>query len=53
MKITSALPLQFIVGNIIRRILNIVREEYTAARKVTKNVYIVLYYNVYQEFIIL
>lgn len=35
MKITSALPLQFIVGNIIRRILNIVREEYTAARKVT------------------
>lgn len=35
MKITSALPLQFIVGNIIRRILNIVREEYIAARKVT------------------
>lgn len=34
MKITSALPLQFIVGNIVRRILNIVREEYTAARKV-------------------
>jgi len=33
-QITSALPLQFIVGNIIRRILNIVREEYTAARKV-------------------
>lgn len=32
-QITSALPLQFIVGNIIRRILNIVREEYTAARK--------------------
>lgn len=36
MKITLALPLQFIVGNIIRRILNIVREEYIAARKVTK-----------------
>lgn len=33
-KITSALPLQFIVGNIIRRILNIIREEHTAARKV-------------------
>lgn len=35
MKITLELPLQFIVGNIVRRILNIVREEYTAARKVT------------------
>lgn len=34
MKITSALPLQFIVGNIVRRILNIIREEYTDARKV-------------------
>lgn len=34
MKITSALPLEFIVGNIVRRILNIVREEYTSARKV-------------------
>lgn len=36
MKITAALPLQFIVGNIIRRILNIVREEYITARKVIK-----------------
>lgn len=35
MKMTSALPLQFIVGNIVRRILNIIREEYTDARKVT------------------
>jgi translation initiation factor 2B subunit (eIF-2B alpha/beta/delta family) len=35
MKITSALPLQFIVGNIVRRILNIIREEYIDARKVT------------------
>lgn len=33
MQITTALPLQFIVGNIVRRILNIVREEYIAARK--------------------
>lgn len=38
MKITLALPLQFIVGNIIRRILNIVREEYIAARKVTNKI---------------
>lgn len=44
MKITSALPLEFIVGNIVRRILNIVREEYTAARKVnfTSNYALVL-----------
>lgn len=39
MKITSALPLQFIVGNIVRRILNIVREEYTAARKVNDSIF--------------
>ncbi|XP_050546303.1 translation initiation factor eIF-2B subunit beta isoform X2 [Daktulosphaira vitifoliae] len=31
--LTSALPIQFVVGNIVRRILNIVREEYIAARK--------------------
>jgi len=47
-QITSALPLQFIVGNIIRRILNIVREEYTAARKVISS-YILFILNKYHS----
>lgn len=50
-RITSALPLQFIVGNIIRRILNIVREEYTAARKVISNTILLSYILIKNDFV--